>query len=352
MSGVWLVTGGAGFIGGNFVRLALREAGVRMVVLDALTYAGDLGRIDDLLDGSRVEFVRGDIRDPGLVRELFARHEVSKVIHFAAETHVDRSIDGPRDFISTNIEGTVNLLEAARAAWRDDGDKVFLHVSTDEVFGALGLDDAPFDEGSPYRPNSPYAATKAAADHIVRAWRNTYGLPAIVTNCSNNYGAWQHPEKLVPLIILNAWEGRELPIYGDGLQVRDWLHVEDHCEALLAVATRGRPGETYVIGGAAERSNLDIVHAICDCVDRLKGDGTASRALIRHVADRPGHDRRYAINFAKIARELGWRPRHAPEAALPEVVRWYVGNKGWVDRVRSGEYQEYYQNRYGAPLQV
>jgi dTDP-glucose 4,6-dehydratase len=347
MSAVWLVTGGAGFIGSNFVRLAHQDPELRIVVLDALTYAGDLGRLADLLDSPRLQFVRGDICDSKLVGGLFADYEVSRVIHLAAETHVDRSIYSPQKFVTTNVEGTVNLLEAARAAWRDYGDKLFLHVSTDEVFGALGPEDAAFEEQSPYRPNSPYAASKAAADHLVRAWHITYQIPTIITNCSNNYGAWQYPEKFMPLLILNAWEGKELPIYGDGLQVRDWLHVADHCEALLAVAENGQPGETYAIGCETERSNLNIAQSICEIVDKLKGDGTNSKALIRHVVDRPGHDRRYAINFSKITRELGWSPKRKLEVVLSEVVQWYVQNKKWVDRVRTGEYQEYYKRHYG-----
>ena len=348
----WLVTGGCGFIGSNFVRRAAASDVAPIVVLDALTYAGNLANIADLLTGQRVRFVRGDIRDAALLGELFGRHDFSHVVHFAAESHVDRSILGPKPFLATNVEGTFALLEAARAAWADaSGRRLFLHVSTDEVFGSLRPDEPPFDEQSPYRPNSPYAASKAAADHLVRAWGHTYGLPAAIGNCSNNYGPWQFPEKLIPLMVLNAIDGEPLPVYGDGLQVRDWLHVEDHCEALLAILAQGRAGATYAIGGGDACPNLAIVHAICAEVDNQLGRpaGTAL-ALIRHVVDRPGHDRRYAMNAAAIAAELGWRPRHQLFQALPALVGWYRDNRAWTEAIRSGEHRNYYQQQYGGRL--
>jgi dTDP-glucose 4,6-dehydratase len=321
----WLITGGAGFIGSNFVRLAAARDAPRMVVLDALTYAGDLTAIVELIDAGRIDFVRGDICDARLLAELFARHRFSHVVHFAAESHVDRSIDGPLPFMRTNVEGTCRLLEAARAAWADGAaGRLFLHVSTDEVFGDLGPDDPPFTEASPYRPSSPYSASKAASDHLVRAWARTWGLPAAIANCSNNYGPWQHPEKLIPLMALNALAGRELPVYGDGLNRRDWLHVEDCCEALLAILASGRAGESWAIGGGEERSNLDIVRLICAAADEIAGrpPGTAEK-LIRFVPDRPGHDRRYATNSAKLAATLAWRRRRRLAEALPATVRWY-----------------------------
>jgi dTDP-glucose 4,6-dehydratase len=346
----WLVTGAAGFIGANFVRLAAAESGVRLVVLDALTYAGNLENIADLIDAGRVEFHRGDICDEQLVAKLFGRHDFDCVVHFAAESHVDRSILGAGPFLRTNIHGTAVLLDAARTSWKGrEGKHVFLHVSTDEVFGSLQPDDPPFTEDSPYRPNSPYSASKAASDHLVRAWHHTYGLPTIISNCSNNYGPWQFPEKLIPLTILNALDGRELPVYGDGLQVRDWLHVEDHCRALLAMLAGGQVGRTYVVGGQCERPNIDIVRRIAAEVDVVLGQpaGTAAK-LVRHVADRPGHDRRYAMNAAALQREFGWQPRHKLEGALAAVVRWYWENRSWADRIRSGAYVEYYEKQYGA----
>jgi len=346
----WLVTGAAGFIGANFVRLASASAGVRLVVLDALTYAGNLENIADLIADGAVEFHRGDICDAALVSRLFSRYRFDRIVHFAAESHVDRSILGAGPFIRTNIQGTAVLLDAARASWQGYTDgRLFLHVSTDEVFGSLQPEDPPFAEDSPYRPNSPYSASKAAADHLVRAWHHTYGLPVIISNCSNNYGPWQFPEKLIPLMILNAFDGRELPVYGDGMQVRDWLHVEDHCRALLAMLEGGQVGRTYAVGGACERANIEIVRRIAAEVDSLLGRpaGTAVK-LIRHVADRPGHDRRYAMNAAVLRRELGWQPRHDLESALPAVVRWYWENRGWADRIRSGAYVEYYEKQYGA----
>ena len=347
----WLITGGAGFIGSNFVRMAAARGAARLVVLDALTYAGNYANIADMIDGDTAEFVHGSINDADLLAGLFDRHDIVRVVHFAAESHVDRSIIGPRAFIETNVMGTAALLEAARAAWQGDGDRLFLHVSTDEVYGDLGPGDPPFTEASSYRPSSPYSASKAGSDHLVRSWHRTYRFPAVVTSCSNNYGPWQFPEKLIPLMILNAAEGRELPVYGDGRQIRDWLHVEDHCEALLAVLERGRAGETYAIGGGNEQANIDIVHRICQAVDDHLGRaaGTAA-ALIRHVTDRPGHDRRYAIDAAKAHRELDWRPRKAFDTALSELVAWYLEHTDWVSQIRSGEYLHYYDTQYGERL--
>jgi len=345
----WLVTGGAGFIGANFVRLAATAVDAEIVVLDALTYAGNLHNISTLVDSGRVLFVRADITDSDAVASLFARHQFNRVVHFAAESHVDRSILGPLPFIRTNVEGTGVLLEAARAAWGPElRDKLFLHVSTDEVYGSLCPEQPAFTETSPYQPSSPYSASKAAADHLARAWSHTFNLPVVVSNCSNNYGPLQFPEKLIPLMILNAIEGREMPVYGDGGQVRDWLHVEDHCRALLLLLSQGRPGETYVVGGGCERTNLEIVRRICAVVDQLLGRPAGSSArLIRHVRDRPGHDRRYAMNAAKLHAELGWRPRHVLEHALPELVRWYRENRAWTDAIRSGEYVRFYEALYG-----
>lgn len=348
-----LVTGGAGFIGGNFVRHLGAERNVRLIVFDALTYAGNIASIEDVIDGKKVIFIHGDICHAEAVQSVFDRHDIDQVVHFAAESHVDRSILGPRAFIETNVTGTLNLLMAARDSWQGkEAGKCFLHVSTDEVYGALCVDDPAFDEQTAYAPNSPYSASKAASDHLVRAWRHTYGFPAIITNCSNNYGPGQFPEKLIPLMILNAVEGKPLPVYGDGMQVRDWLHVQDHCEALRLVLEKGVPGETYCIGGANEQPNLNIVHLVCDLVDaRLGRDPNTSRALVRHVTDWPGHDRRYAIDIAKIRRELGWRPRFAFETALGDTVDWYLSHGSWVESIRSGEYRRFYEEQYGGRLE-
>jgi dTDP-glucose 4,6-dehydratase len=347
-----LVTGGAGFIGCNFVRLVLAETDSRVVVLDKLTYAGSLENLADVKDDPRFRFVRGDIADRPAVQRVFLEHRPTAVVNFAAESHVDRSIDDASAFIQTNIVGAFELLEGARlllasapAAERERFR--FLHVSTDEVYGSLGPTGA-FTEATPYAPNSPYAASKAGADHLVRAYRETHGLPALITNCSNNYGPYQFPEKLIPLMALNALEGRPLPIYGDGGNVRDWIYVEDHCRGVLEVLRRGRPGEKYNLGGRSERTNLEIVDAICDALESerpaaenpaLRERGISSyRELKTFVADRPGHDRRYAIDDSKARTELGWAPRHDLAAGLLATVRWYLENRAWCDAVQAGRY--------------
>jgi dTDP-glucose 4,6-dehydratase len=346
----WLITGGAGFIGSNFVRLALGK-GHHLVILDALTYAGNLANLQELLERDDVTFVRGSVCDATCVNALFAAHDFDAVIHFAAESHVDRSILGPKACLETNIDGTYTLLQAAREHWKDTEQKRFLHVSTDEVYGSLGPGEPGFTENSPHRPNSPYSASKAAADHLVRAWHHTYGLPTLISNCSNNYGPWQFPEKLIPLFTLNAVEGKTLPVYGDGMQIRDWLHVQDHCEALMAILERGRVGETYVIGGNYELPNLTIIQHICKAVDEALGreEGTSAK-LMQHVQDRPGHDRRYAIDATKLREELGWEPRYDFATALPDVVRWYIDHQDWSAAIRSGEYMDFYEQQYGARL--
>lgn len=344
----WLITGGAGFIGTNFVRMAAESAVDTIIVLDALTYAGNFANIADLVDGRRVRFCRGDICDAELVGELFATYRFDCVVHFAAESHVDRSILGPQPFLRTNIEGTYVLVEAARRAWQGEGGHRFIHVSTDEVFGDLAPGDPPFTEKTPYRPSSPYAASKASADHLVRAWQRTHGLPAIVINSGNNYGPWQFPEKLIPLMILNAIEGHALPVYGDGQQVRDWLHVSDHCRAIRLVIENGEIGRTYLVGGANPRTNLDVVRRICGAVDAelARAPGTSEK-LIRHVKDRPGHDRRYALDSSHLRMSLGWLPIEEFETALPSLVRWYLQHKDWTDAVRTGAYTQYYERQYG-----
>jgi dTDP-glucose 4,6-dehydratase len=340
--GTLLVTGGAGFIGSNFVRHALEQTVDRLVVIDKLTYAGSLLSLEQPLEDSRVTFVRADIADREAMARVFAEHRPAAVVNLAAETHVDRSIDGPSPFISTNIVGTFVLLETARAftATLDAAVKTafrFLHVSTDEVYGTLGPDGA-FSEETPYAPNSPYAASKASADHLVRAYCHTYGLPALITNCSNNYGPYQFPEKLIPLMIMNAVDRRPLPIYGDGGQVRDWLQVEDHCAGLLLVLKSGRPGERYNIGGGNEHTNRAIVDRICDLLDRLRPSSSSCHSLKTFVPDRPGHDRRYAIDATKIRRELGWTPRHAFEDGLRATVQWYLDHRDWCEQVQDGRY--------------
>jgi dTDP-glucose 4,6-dehydratase len=340
-----LITGGAGFIGSNLVQHALDRTSDSLVVVDKLTYAGSLLNIDAPLKGGRVAFVKADIADRDAMTRVFAEHRPTAVINLAAETHVDRSIDSPQPFVDTNIVGTFVLLDVARryvaaSAPGEPGDARafrFLHVSTDEVYGTLGASGL-FSEETPYAPNSPYAASKAAADHLVRSYFHTYGLPVLVTNCSNNYGPFQFPEKLIPLMILNALDGRPLPIYGDGGNIRDWLHVDDHAAGILLVLAKGRPGEKYNIGGGNERTNLDIVDRVCDDVDELRPGAASARGLKTFVADRPGHDRRYAIDATKIRRELGWAPAHSFESGLRETVRWYVEHRDWCEAVQSGRY--------------
>ena len=345
-----LVTGGCGFIGSNFVRLALAALPeCRVVNLDRLTYAGNPENLADVEGDPRYRFVRGDICDATLVAELFAAEAIDTVVHFAAESHVDRSIEGPAEFIHTNIQGTFTLLEAARKAWAPVGAQRFLHVSTDEVYGSLG-ESGYFTETTPYDPRSPYSASKASSDHLVSAYNHTYGLPVLKTNCSNNYGPYHFPEKLIPLIINNALQGKELPVYGDGRNVRDWLFVEDHCRAILTVLARGRVGETYNIGGNNEKQNIEIVQTICDLLDEKIGllpGGETRRSLIRFVKDRPGHDRRYAIDAAKIREELGWSPSVTFEEGIRRTIDWYLGHPEWIASVLDGSYQEYYEKMYG-----
>ena len=346
-----LVTGGAGFIGANFVLDWLASVDEPVINLDKLTYAGNPDNLSTLQGDTRHLFVHGDICDRALVSSLLDKHKPRAIVHFAAESHVDRSIHGPGDFIRTNVDGTFSLLEAARAylSTLDDAAKTafrFLHVSTDEVFGTLSPTDPAFSETTPYAPNSPYSASKAASDHLVRAWHHTYGLPVVTGNCSNNYGPLQFPEKLIPLIIANALAGKALPIYGDGQQVRDWLYVGDHCSALRRVLEAGQLGETYNIGGWNEKANLDVVHTLCALLDELKPTAQSYKAQIQFVADRPGHDRRYAIDARKIERELGWRPKETFESGMRKTVQWYLDHQDWVRKVQSGEYQQWMTKNY------
>ncbi len=347
-----LVTGGCGFIGANFVRLILADRPEwRVVNLDKLTYAGNPENLADVAGNPRYTFVHGDIGDRAMVDELFRRHDLDTVVHFAAESHVDRSIDAPDAFIRTNINGTFTLLEAARQAWADavtPNNRRFLHVSTDEVFGSLGATGW-FSETTPYDPRSPYSASKAASDHLARAYFHTYGLPVLITNCSNNYGPYQFPEKLIPLMLNNGLGGKPLPVYGDGGNVRDWLYVADHCEAIVRVVEQGRLGESYNIGGHNEKKNIEIVQLLCDMLDHKVGplpQGTPRRTLITFVRDRLGHDRRYAIDAGKIERELGWRPRYSFEQGIELTVDWYLANKAWIQGVIDGSYQQYYEKMY------
>jgi len=340
----WIVTGGAGFIGGNFVLKAVAD-GVRIVNLDALTYAGNRDTLASLHGNPGHVFVQGDIGDQALVARLLAEHRPDAVVNFAAESHVDRSIDGPGAFVQTNVVGTLALLEASRDYWKSlQGEAAdafrFLHVSTDEVYGSLG-DSGKFTETTAYAPNSPYSASKAASDHLVRAFHHTYGLPVLTTNCSNNYGPYQFPEKLIPLVIAKAIAGEPLPVYGDGRNVRDWLYVGDHCTAIRAVLERGRVGETYNVGGDAERENIEVVNVICALLDerRPREDGKPRNSQITYVKDRPGHDRRYAIDASKLESELGWTPAHSFEQGIAETVDWYLGNQAWVRRVLDGSYR-------------
>ena len=346
-----LVTGGAGFIGSNFVLDWLASTDEPVINLDKLTYAGNPDNLSSIEGDARHQLVKGDICDRELVNQLFATHKPRAIVHFAAESHVDRSIHGPGDFIRTNVDGTFSLLEAARAycAGLSDPDKKnfrFLHVSTDEVFGTLSPTDPPFSETTPYAPNSPYSASKAASDHLVRAWHHTYGLPVLTSNCSNNYGPLQFPEKLVPLMIANALAGKPLPIYGDGQQVRDWLYVGDHCSAIRRILTDGKPGETYNIGGWNEKANIDVVHTLCDLLDELAPGKQSYRQQITYVTDRPGHDRRYAIDARKTERELGWRPAETFETGMRKTVQWYLANQEWVRKVQSGDYLKWIDRNY------
>jgi dTDP-glucose 4,6-dehydratase len=351
-----LVTGGCGFIGSNFVRLALKSLpACRLINLDQLTYAGNPRSLVDLESNPRYTFVHGDICDAELLQRLFVKEEIDTVVHFAAESHVDRSIEGPGEFIRTNIVGTFTLLEAARSAWLSSTPRLavhsprFLHVSTDEVYGSLGATGY-FTEETPFDPRSPYSASKAAADHLVSAYFHTYGLPTLMTNCSNNYGPYHFPEKLIPLIINNALHGKDLPVYGDGKNVRDWLYVEDHCSAILAVLEKGRIGETYNVGGNSEKQNIEVVQTVCDLLDEKVGilsDGKSRRSLIRYVKDRPGHDRRYAIDAGKLRRELGWQPSVKFEEGIRRTIDWYLGNPDWTASVMNGSYLEYYERMYG-----
>ena len=349
-----LVTGGAGFIGSNFVLSAIAQ-GHTVINLDALTYAGNLGNLAAIESNPKHIFVQGDINDRDLVEGLLAEHRPSAIVHFAAESHVDRSIAGPEAFLKTNIDGTFTLLRAARAHFDSlsGADKAkfrFLHVSTDEVYGTLAADDPAFQEKTPYAPNSPYAASKAASDMLVRAWVHTYKLPALITNCSNNYGPFQFPEKLIPLMILNALAGKPLPVYGDGQQIRDWLFVSDHCSAISAVLANGRTGETYNVGGGNQRANLDVVHTVCALLDELRPDSSfvPHKQLITYVQDRPGHDRRYAIDARKIESELGWHAAESFETGLRKTVQWYLDNPDWLADVTSGAYQQWVTRNYAA----
>jgi len=347
-----LVTGGAGFIGANFVLDWLRESGEAVINVDKLTYAGNLRTLEPLADNSNHVFVRGDICDGALLDSLLAQYEPRAVVHFAAESHVDRSIHGPADFVQTNVVGTFTLLEAVRRYWSalDDGARSafrFLHVSTDEVFGSLSPSDPQFSETTPYAPNSPYSATKAGSDHLVRAYHHTYGLPTLTTNCSNNYGPYQFPEKLIPLMITNALAGKPLPVYGDGQNVRDWLYVGDHCAAVRAVLAAGTSGETYNVGGWNEKANIDVVETVCGLLDGIRPKSSGSyRDQIAFVKDRPGHDRRYAIDARKLERTLGWKPAETFETGMEKTVRWYLDNEAWVNEVASGEYRKWVETNY------
>jgi dTDP-glucose 4,6-dehydratase len=350
-----VVTGGAGFIGSNFVHTWFASCDEPVLVLDKLTYAGNLENISIFQKDSRFEFVHADIGDRTSVDALLARCRPRAVINFAAESHVDRSIHGPGEFIQTNVVGTFHLLESVRGFWdtlpaQDRSSFRFLHVSTDEVYGSLALEDPPFAETNAYEPNSPYAASKAASDHLVRAWHHTYGLPVLTTNCSNNYGPYHFPEKLIPLVILNALAGKPLPIYGDGQQIRDWLYVQDHARAIMRVLASGQTGQTYNIGGNQEKTNLEVVNTICMHLDALRPrpDGRAYAEQITFVKDRPGHDRRYAINAQKIQRELDWYPQETFESGLKQTIQWYLNNPEWVQHVTSGQYRNWLEKHYGS----
>lgn len=353
MENAIIVTGGAGFIGSNFILTWLATETSPVINLDKLTYAGNLSNLESIENDPRYHFVHVDIVDRDALRQIFLRHQPRAVVHFAAESHVDRSIRGPDDFVRTNVNGTFALLEEARAYWleRGESDKNrfrFLHVSTDEVYGSLKEADAAFSEATRYQPNSPYSATKAASDHLARAYHRTYGLPVLTTNCSNNYGPYQFPEKLIPLIILNARSGKPLPVYGDGKNVRDWLYVGDHCEAVRMVLARGTPGETYNIGGANEKLNIEVVETVCSILDELCPNDPVlpHRKLISYVEDRPGHDRRYAIDAGKMARELGWQPRETFSSGLRKTIEWYLGHEAWIRDATSGAYRQWIATHY------
>jgi len=348
-----LVTGAAGFIGSNFVLDWFDYSKEEVISLDLLTYAGNLENLSSLSNNSHHHFVKGNISDRELLSQILKKYQVRAVINFAAESHVDRSIHGPGDFIETNIVGTYNLLESVRSYWNDldaNSQKAFrlLHVSTDEVYGSLSQNEPAFSEKNRYEPNSPYSASKAASDHLVRAWHHTYGLPVLTTNCSNNYGPYHFPEKLIPLCILNALNGKSLPIYGDGRQIRDWLYVKDHCSAIRAVLEKGQLGETYNVGGWNEKTNLDVVKTLCSILDELrpKTDGTKYETQITFVKDRPGHDKRYAIDATKLERELSWKPKETFETGIRKTVEWYLNNQDWVSHVMSGEYKSWVQKQY------
>ena len=353
-----LVTGGAGFIGSNFVLDWLMQSNETVINLDALTYAGNLENLASLKGDSRHIFVQGDIGDVELVDELLTKYQPRAILNFAAESHVDRSIHGPGEFIKTNIVGTFNLLETVRAFWTkladpEKNDFRFLHVSTDEVYGSLTKHDPAFTESNRYEPNSPYSASKAASDHLVRAYHHTYGLPVLTTNCSNNYGPYHFPEKLIPLMIVNALAGKSLPVYGDGQQIRDWLYVKDHCSAIRRVLEIGKLGETYNVGGWNEKANIDIVYILCDLLDALRprDDGKSYRGQISFVTDRPGHDRRYAIDAGKIERELGWKPSETFETGIHKTVTWYLDNQDWVNNVLSGKYRQWIEKNYAGRVE-
>ncbi len=352
-----LVTGGAGFIGSNYVLDWLAQSDETVVNLDKLSYAGNMQNLASLQEDQRHVFVKGDIGDPTLLPALLALHQPRAIVNFAAESHVDRSIHGPGEFIQNNIVGTFQLLESVRSYWgpleaQAKADFRFLHVSTDEVYGSLHKGDPAFTESHTYEPNSPYSASKAASDHLVRAWHHTYGLPVLTTNCSNNYGPYHFPEKLIPLVIVNALAGKTLPVYGDGQQIRDWLYVKDHCCAIRRVLEAGKPGETYNVGGWNEKANLDIVRTICSLLDNLKprADGKPYQDQIAFVTDRPGHDRRYAIDARKIERELGWKPAESFETGIAKTVAWYLSNQDWVSNVQSGGYRDWVETQYGAAV--
>lgn len=348
-----IVTGGAGFIGSNFIIDWIREKKTPVINIDNLTYAGNLYNLADIEGSHLYEFIKADIGDSATIDDILSSRKPRAIINFAAESHVDRSIYGPEDFVNTNVLGTFRLLESVRKYFDtlDDEDKKlfrFLHVSTDEVYGTLHKNDPAFAETNQYKPNSPYAASKAASDHFVRAWFHTFGLPVLTTNCSNNYGPYQFPEKLIPLMIMNALSGDDLPIYGDGQQIRDWLYVKDHCDAIRIVLDKGRCGETYNIGGCNEKANIEIVHTICDLLDKIRpqSDGESYRKQIKFVADRPGHDRRYAIDARKIEGELGWRPKETFETGIAKTVKWYLENPDWLESVTSGEYKNWIEANY------